>query len=211
MKLKFLSLALAMVILFAFASCNEKEKSVNDSGTNAVTTYDLGSVNSSHTAGSFDFNDAINNIYLDGKKISFPETAEDILRINKKYNLESEGDEYSDYGLTMVQVYSGDHSPENIIVELFYDFEHYPKLNDKIEAIYFSEDLIGNGVYDFRIGDTISEKEIIDFFGEPTEKTISAKETVRFKYEKDKNHYLRFTITKENVLSVIEISNGLAN
>jgi hypothetical protein len=201
MKFRIFTVALAFVMAFGLVSCDKsgEEQSVNGSSNSEIT----------HTAGTFDYEEMLNNIYLDGKKISFPETAKDVLDISPKYSIESEGNEYSDYGLTMVQIYSGEPSPENTIVELFYEFEHYPKLDDKIGAVYFADGVVGGGVYDFKIGDKVSEKEIIDFFGEPTEKTTSNNGSVLFKYEKDESRFLRFRITEEDVLSVLDITNGM--
>jgi hypothetical protein len=112
----------------------------------------------------FDFYEALNNIYICEKKVSFPETVADLgegfslegIPINNEDGTVADGLLY--YGVDV----------GGVILEGTVD--NYGD-NSKITYIMLStldENSEQQGIYKFRMGDTVSKEDIVAYFGLPT-------------------------------------------
>jgi hypothetical protein len=200
MKLKFLSITLAMVMLFTFVSCGEKEKSVNGSGTNEVTTSDVNSgvvsengsgSENTHTAGTFDFNEVVQNIYLFDKKISLPCT---VSEMGEEYTLSENFFEMPDTTHVFYNLYYlGDEIGSVTISEEDSDDEY----NSEIKSIHLEEfdenekkfniDILG-------ISFQSTKTDIENIFGKPDKLS----DTKIVYYSEDKNSYIYFYIQEKS-------------
>ncbi|MFT3951113.1 MAG: hypothetical protein QM689_04050 [Oscillospiraceae bacterium] len=135
----------------------------------------------------FDFDDALNNIYIAGKKVSFPDTVEDLgegfgLRMA---NAVDAGSGYIGESI----MYQGDEVGDVILKECTID--NY-SVKNKVAFIAFSnrdEFNTISGIYKFRIGDMVSKEDVKKYFGKPTEEKLHS---LYYRNPKNKKSYIKF-------------------
>ncbi|GHV48990.1 hypothetical protein FACS189499_09580 [Clostridia bacterium] len=142
----------------------------------------------------FDFDEALNNIYIGNKKMSFPETLadlgegfsfegrplENLLESIPNYVTVVDGLMYNGKKIGAVFVIDNEknYDKNSKIISLKLDINNG---NRNLKDVYSTQ-----GIYKFRIGQKLTEQDIKDYFGKPTSE--------RGLVYVDENRYINFTI-----------------
>ncbi|GHV48992.1 hypothetical protein FACS189499_09590 [Clostridia bacterium] len=125
----------------------------------------------------FDFDEALNNIYIGNKKMSFPETLADL---GEGFSfegrpLESMPSEDISSHVTVIDgvMYDGKKIGEVFVIDNEKDYDENSKIiefyldinngNRNLKDFYSMQ-----GIYKFRIGQKLTKQEVKNYFGEPT-------------------------------------------
>ena len=162
----------------------------------------------------FDWDEAMANIYIAGKKVGFPKTVADL---GEGFSLEGEPLQNKDGTVTDGLMYEGKEVAGIVVVGTT---ENYG-INSTVTYLFLDMltdvDYKGNGLYGFDIGTHVTHSEIVDFLGSPS---FINHRSVHYSNDASNEEYItgwdaskqsiRFTIDDNNVLKKIIIENQLA-
>jgi hypothetical protein len=192
MKFKIFTVAFAFVMVFSLVSCDKsgEEQSVNGSNSETMQSVN-GSSNSeiTHTAGTFDFDEAMQNFYLFDKKISLPCT---VSEMGKEYTLSEHCFEVPDTTQVLYNLYYSGNEIGSVTISEEDSDDGY---NSPIKSIRLSNndekkidvDILG-------VSFQSTKTDIENIFGEPDK---PSKDNMMY-YTKDRNSFVNFSSWDES-------------
>ncbi|MDR2749910.1 MAG: hypothetical protein LBC41_04545, partial [Clostridiales bacterium] len=145
----------------------------------------------------FDWDEAMNNIYINGKKTQYPKT---VASMGKGFSLgalafqNKSGNEYMGYDTVTASVMHKDARIASAIIK------GTVSTFDAKDPVLIWAVTSGNdncelqGIYKFRLGDSVTVEELVEFFGTPT---LRSEYKVVYEYEAPALKYIEFVISQK--------------
>ena len=159
----------------------------------------------------FDWDEAMANIYIAGKKVGFPKTVADL---GEGFSFEGKPLQNEDGTVTDGLMYNGKKVTTLGVVGQKETYDENSVVKNMFLDMYLNICYEGNVIYGFSIGSHVTHSEIVDFFGTPT--FINAR-SVHYANDASHEEYIAdwhasrqsivFSISDEKKLSAIIIEN----
>lgn len=145
----------------------------------------------------FDFDEALKNIYIADKKVSFPKT---VAELGEGFGFENLPLDNENGSITDGLFYNGQDVANVFLINCMinsYD------VSSEVSAVCFSnmaDNPEQQGIYKFRIGDKATKEDIIAFFGQPTSEEVNS---LYYEQVKPRERYIEFTILYDSMYEVV--------